>query len=259
MLIPTIGHSMTRVRSNWTYVALIAILSLVSAANLYLPQGDFVGIVPLEELPASRPVMALAVAGIMALLYGGLGWIGILLARRLGFPDLWEAEISNHQRFVVPALIGIAVGCFFVLADTLFVRMHSLGPLPHPPFPTSLVASIAAGIGEETIFRLFFMAFWIWLISAVLLRGRHQSLVFWLVASCSAVFFALGHIPSAMMLFGLEHISQIPLILYVEIILLNSVLSFLAAIYWRQFGFLAAVGIHFWTDVVWHVIWGALG
>jgi hypothetical protein len=25
-----------------------------------------------------------------------------------------------------------------------------------------------------------------------------------------------------------------------------------------KYGFLAAVGIHFWTDVIWHVIWGMI-
>jgi hypothetical protein len=26
----------------------------------------------------------------------------------------------------------------------------------------------------------------------------------------------------------------------------------------KRAGFLGAVGVHFWTDVVWHVVWGAL-
>jgi hypothetical protein len=43
-----------------------------------------------------------------------------------------------------------------------------------------------------------------------------------------------------------------------EIILLNGIVSIFAAYYFRKFGFLAPVGIHFWTDVVWHVIWGVM-
>ena len=26
--------------------------------------------------------------------------------------------------------------------------------------------------------------------------------------------------------------------------------------YFRKYGFLAPVGIHFWADIVWHVLWG---
>lgn len=57
--------------------------------------------------------------------------------------------------------------------------------------------------------------------------------------------------------FGIEGVSEIPVALIGEIVLLNGALSLLATYYFRRYGFLAAVGVHFWTDVVWHVIWGA--
>ena len=43
------------------------------------------------------------------------------------------------------------------------------------------------------------------------------------------------------------------------IVLLNSIVSLFAAYYLRKSGFLAPVGIHFWTDIVWHVVWGLVG
>ena len=58
------------------------------------------------------------------------------------------------------------------------------------------------------------------------------------------------------MLFGLKTVSEMPLALVGEFILLNGIVSVLCAYYFRKFGFLAAVGIHFWTDVIWHVVWG---
>ncbi len=137
-------------------------------------------------------------------------------------------------------------------------RFHTLGPLPHPPFPTSLVASATAGIGEELIFRLFFLSFGVWLISYVILKKRWQNQIFWIIAIFSALAFALAHIPSVMLLFGFNSVNEIPLALMGEIILLNGVVSLFAAYYFRKFGFLAAVGIHFWTNVVWHVIWGMI-
>ena len=133
-----------------------------------------------------------------------------------------------------------------------------MGPLPHPPFPTSLVASAVAGIGEELIFRLFFISFWVWVISYVILKKRWQNQIFWIIAIFSALAFALGHIPSVMILFGLNTVNEIPLALMGEIILLNGVVSLFAAYYFRKFGFLAPVGIHFWTDVVWHVVRGVI-
>jgi hypothetical protein len=246
-------HANAATLSVRLYFLLIAVLTLAAAINVFLPQGPLVADVP---LPASKPVMALTTAAIYLIVYGGLGFIGLKLARKLGFADLWDPAVSQRQRFLLPALVGVGLGVFFILVDQTLAPWHEFGPLPHPPFPTSIVASIAAGIGEEIIFRLFFITFWVWLISSLLLKGRWQIQIFWIVAIVSALAFAFGHLPSVMFLLGVETIQTIPPLLLVEIVLLNGVLSLFAAHYFRLYGFLAAVGIHFWADVIWHVIWG---
>jgi len=237
------------------YIGLIIILAILAAINIFLPQGAFL---PTQTLPASKPILALVNAAVMLILYGGLGFLGLKLSEKLGFTDIWDLKISNKQRFLVPALIGVGIGIFFILIDVIFSKFHALGPFPHPPFPSSILASAVAGIGEEVIFRLFFISFWVWLISHVILKKRWQNQIFWIVTLFSALAFALGHFPSVMILFGLNSIQEIPFILISEIILLNGVISFFAAYYFRKFGFLAAVGIHFWTDIIWHVIWGII-
>ena len=237
------------------YVGLIVTLAILAATNVFMPQG---ALVPVQELPASKPVFAFAVACIMLIVYGGLGSLGMMLSKKIGFPDLWSTTISVRQRLLSPALIGATIGVFFVLADAILSKFHTLGHIPHPPFPTSLVASASAGIGEELIFRLFFISFWLWLVGNIVLKGKWQNHVFWIVAVGSALAFALAHFPSIMFLFGLNTIGEIPLALIIEIVLLNGTLSIVAAYYFKTYGFLSAVSIHFWVDVVWHVIWGAL-
>ncbi|HEC78962.1 MAG TPA: CPBP family intramembrane metalloprotease [candidate division WOR-3 bacterium] len=241
-----------------TYIALIIAFTILAAINIFLPQGSFLPILPEQELPAPKPVLALVNAVIMLVLYGGLGFLGLKLSQKLGFADIWDSKVSNKQRLLIPAFIGLGIGVFFIFADAILSQFHTLGPLPHPTFPTSLVASAVAGIGEELIFRLFFISFWVWLISYVILKKRWQNQIFWIVAIFSALAFAFGHIPSVMILFGLNTVNEIPFALMTEIILLNGVLSLFAAYYFRKFGFLAAVGIHFWVDIVWHVIWGMI-
>jgi membrane protease YdiL (CAAX protease family) len=244
--------------SDRIYIGLIITLAILAAINIFLPQGSFLPLLPEQKLPAPKPVLALVNAAIMLILYGGLGFLGLRLSKKLGFADIWDLNVSIKQRFLIPALVGVLIGIFFIIADTIFSQFHRLGQLPHPPFPTSLVASAAAGIGEEIIFRLFFISFWVWLISYIILKKRWQNQIFWIVAILSAIVFAFGHMPSVMLLFGLKNINQIPFSLMSEIILLNGVLSLFAAYYLRKFGFLTAVGIHFWTDVIWHVIWGVI-
>ncbi len=245
-------------RSTRIFIVLIVILAILSALNVFLPQGEFPSTLPEQELPASKPILALVTAGIIFVVYGGLGYLGLRLSQKVGFADLWDADVSNHERFVVPALAGACMGVFFIAVDVLARRLLPLDVLAHPPFPTSLVASAAAGIGEEAIFRLFFVSFWVWLIGFVVLRGRGQRVVFWVVSVLSALVFAFGHLPAVMFILGVGTIQEVPSILLAEIVLLNGTLSLFAADYLRRYGFLAAVGIHFWTDVVWHVIWGLI-
>lgn len=237
------------------YAVLIVILATVAAIGVFLPQGASV---PSFELPIPKPLFALLTASTMFLLYGGLGLLGMKLSGRVGFADIWSADASMRQRVLVPAFIGVGIGVFFILADLVFTTFHAFGPLPHPPFPTSLVASAAAGIGEEVIFRLFFVSFCVWAISLVVRGNQWQNQIFWIAAFLSALAFAFAHVPSLMFLFGWKTVGDIPTALMIEIILLNGVLSAFAAHFLRKYGFLAAVSVHFSADLVWHVIWGAM-
>ncbi len=240
-------------RSTKIYFGLVLLLAVLSAISVYLPQGD---LVPQQQLPASKPVLAVVNFLIMLFIYGGLGYIGLRLARKVGFAAVWEQENFIKERLITPALIGAGNGVVFIIVDLIFSQFNSVGLLPHPPFPTSLVASATAGISEEIIFRLFFISVWVWLISHVLLKKKWQPQIFWVVAVVSGIAFAAAHLPSVMFVVGIKSINNLPLALIVELLIINGTLSLFAAHYFRKYGFLAAVGIHFWADIVWHVAWG---
>lgn len=252
---------MQRISLSWRiYWLLVGALVAGFTLNAWLPQGSVIDAAmqaqAAQQAMPPRWQMALVYAGVALVLYGGLGAIGMALARRTGFADLWDPGVTNRQRFLVPALWGAALGLTFIVADSLFSRVNPFGGFPHPPFPTSLVASLNAAIGEEIIFRLFFIPFWMWLISGVMLRGRGRAPTFWIVTTASAVAFAAGHLPTAMVLLEMPDPGDVPFSVLAEMLLLNGALSFVAAWLFRRFGILAAMGVHFWTDIVWHVIWG---
>ncbi|MFB0515146.1 MAG: hypothetical protein ACETWG_00900, partial [Candidatus Neomarinimicrobiota bacterium] len=102
------------------YLALVLTLAILAAVSVFLPA--YQELVPTRELPASRPVLALVNAAIMLVLYGGLGYLGLVLAQKLAFADIWDPAVSNRQRFLVPALVGLALGVFLILADAVFSR-----------------------------------------------------------------------------------------------------------------------------------------
>lgn len=237
------------------FTLLILVYATLAASFIFLP-GLSALPVSTQNLPVSKTVVALISFVSVLIIYGGLGLLGLKLSKIIGFPELWDKGISNKERFVIPAVTGCILGILFIIIDRLVGALTPFGSLPHPGFPASLIASLSAAIGEETIFRLFFISFWTWLISHVILKQRGKNIVFWIVAVWSALAFSAGHLPSVMVLKEITDISQIPPLVLAEIFLLNSVLSLPAAYYFKKYGILATMGIHFWVDIVWHVLYG---
>jgi len=239
--------------SEKIYFGLILTLAILAAINVFLPYPQLIAG---ATMPAPKLVLAIANVAMILILYGGLGFTGLVLSKKIGLPEIWDKKVSNREKFLIPLIVGVGLGIFLIVADMVFANFNTIGRFVHPPFPNSIIASGAAGIGEEVIFRLFFIPFWVWLISFVILKKRFFNQFFWLISIASALAFSLGHTASIMILYNFTSFGQIPLVVFGEMILLNGTISLFAAYYFRRFGFLAPVGIHFWTDIVWHVIWG---
>ena len=161
--------------STRIYIGLVITLALMAAVNIFLPQGSFLPLPSEEELVASIEVLAMINVAVVLILYGGLGFLGIILSKKLGFPDLWDSHITNRQRFFLPALVGAGWG-FFYVAD-----LFSAGFMGLERFSPS-VSHIACCLGfgcyrGKIIFRLFFISFWVWLISHIILKkgGKTRS------------------------------------------------------------------------------------
>lgn len=244
--------------STRIFAGLVILLAGLGALNVFLPQGEFIAQIPAERMPASSPIMALVTGVGILILYGGLGYVGLYLSTRLHFKPIWDDTTPPKQRLGGPLVVGLIMGIGFILVDAILSQFHQMGPLMHPPFPTSLVASFSAAIGEEIIFRLFFIAFWVWLISQVMLKGRAQTQVFWVVVMFSAIGFTFSHFPSIMMLYGGSVMSALPAAMIIELFLLNGSLSVVAAYYFLEVGFLGAVMVHLGADLMWHVVGGLL-
>ena len=94
------------------YVVLIIVLAALGATNTFLPQGS---LLPEQPLLVSKPVMALLTAGMMLVVYGVLGFLGLRLSQKFSFPALWDPAVSNRQRFLIPAYVGLGTGAFCIL------------------------------------------------------------------------------------------------------------------------------------------------
>ena len=125
---------------------------------------------------------------------------------------------------------------------------------PHPAFPLSLVASGAAGIGEEILFRGLVMGLWAFLFSLVLRRWNGLRAALWIGNVIAALAFSASHLPAAMFLLNVASPAQLPTAVLMELVVLNSLLGLVAGERYMRDGLVAAMGVHFWADVVWHVL-----
>lgn len=233
------------------YYYLVFILAFFSVLSVYLPQSS---LIPMEEIELSKSILALANLGIVLLIYGPLGYIGLKLSEKV---NLTANNLINPKIWLKKSTVaGVLLGVIFIMLDLIFASAHGLGLLPHPSFFAGIIASITAGIGEEIIFRLFFITFWYWFIGYIIFRKKYNNIVYWSISCISAILFTVGHLPSIMYLYGFKSFTNIPLLLLLELLLMNGTLSLIAASYYRKYGIFAAMNTHFVLDIIWHVLWG---
>ncbi len=202
-----------------------------------------------------RWLFGLASAVFILILYGLLGLAGFWFSGQLGLPGIYRKDGGWKNWLILPLLIGLAVGIFMVVSDQVIAAIGNVQHFPHPAFPFSIIASASAGIGEEILFRFFMMGLWAYLLNLLLKRWDAGKTALWLGNIIAALAFSASHIPSAMMLTGVSALADIPTALMVELFLLNGILGLIAGARFIRDGLIAAIGIHFWADIVWHVIW----
>jgi len=237
---------------------MVAIYSLMAAATyLLFPLDQLLPSQALSvpELTIPRWQLALANAGIGLVLYGLLGLAGFWLARRLGLPGVFRPAGGWREWGLFPMLWGLGLGVAVGLADLLVARLQNWPGFPQPAFPFSLVASATAAIGEEILFRSFVLGLWACLLHLVLRRWADRRVTLQIGNLLAALAFAAGHLASAMLLLGAASPAEIPTLILVEILLLNGAVGWVAGIQYVHQGLVAAVGLHFWTDVALHVVW----
>jgi membrane protease YdiL (CAAX protease family) len=214
--------------------------------------------VPMPDMGVPNWVVGLASAGIVLVVYGLLGLAGIWFARKLELPGVFS-EDGNWQRwFLIPLLLGLACGVLLITGDILFAPINNFGRFPHPQFPISILASLSAGIGEEMLFRGFVFGLWGLLLNWLLKRFNQRTLALWIANVIAALAFGAGHFATLFFLTGASSFAELDPVLLVEVFLLNGLIGLVAGERYMKDGLVAAAGVHFWTDVVFHVIWGLM-
>jgi hypothetical protein len=221
-------------RSNKTYLALVLFLIAVKILFLAFP----------TNFPASDQEGAFSWLTIITV--SGLGFIGLVLSRRTGFPDLWDAAVSNRYRFLISALVGLVYGVVTVLYD-----LRNPAPV-HLELPSSIPFYAYGATLLEILLRLFAVTFLVWLISNIIFRGKWQVQVFWLAAVIAALYEPLPYLTSALNAGGI--LAALGVLVAAPLFAGNIVAAYL----FRKYGFLAALTMRLSFYLLWHIIYGGL-
>lgn len=211
---------------------------------------------PMPDTGMSNAMLGVVSAGIVLVIYGILGLLGYLFARKVGLPGIFSEDGNWRRWFVIPLLLGLVSGVLLVVGDLFFTPINGLGRFPHPPFPVSILASLSAGIGEEILTRGFVFGLWALLLNWLFKRFNGRTLALWIANVIAALAFGASHLGTVFVLTEATSLADLSPVLLVEVFLLNGIIGLLAGWRYMKDGLVAASGVHFWADMVWHVAWG---
>jgi Type II CAAX prenyl endopeptidase Rce1-like len=212
--------------------------------------------VPMPDMGVSPAALGLENAGIVLVGYGLLGLAGYWLALKVGLPGIFSEDGNWKRWFLIPLGLGAACAVLLILGDSLFAPINGFGRFPHPAFPLSIIASFSAGIGEEILFRGLVFGLWALLLKWALRRFKGRTVALWIANCIAALAFGAGHLGTVFVLTGAKSLAGLSPILLAEVFLLNGIVGLVAGQRYMKDGLVAAFGVHFWSDMVWHVLWG---
>ena len=168
---------------------------------------------------------------------GVMGLIGVWLSMRTGFPDAWDASISNTQRLIVPIIAGLLLGSLFLATDlatnmSQLQQEHLNMPATDVAFPASIFVYSAGAIFVEVVYRLFTIPVLLAMISIVVRGQSAREKVFWVLAILTSLIEPLTNTAASQYL--------APLALAFVLVQAFGA-NLLQAVFFRKYGFLAAI------------------
>jgi hypothetical protein len=186
--------------------------------------------------------------GVIAI--GIMGLIGVWLSMRTGFPNAWDVRVSNKQRLFIPIVTGFLLGSLFLATDLITGMSRLLQEQLNiestdVAFPASIFVYSAGAIFVEVIYRLLTIPLLLGMIS-IFVRGQNaREKVFWMLALLTSIIEPLTNTAASQVLAPLQ----------LTFVLVQSFsANLLQAVFFRKYGFVAAILLRIAFYIPTHVI-----
>ena len=167
------------------------------------------------------------------------------------FSRLLDERVSNRQRLIYPLLAGLGFALLYVALDQMlgFTALQAARrglDQQYTGFLPMLLVFSSGAIIVEVIYRLFPIPVVLWFGSNLLLKGRGQAQMFWVLAVLTSLLEPLGQ---------LADLQVLPGALMVTLGMILFSLNFTQAVFFRKYGFLASILVRLGFYMVWHVLY----
>ena len=196
------------------------------------------------------PGQAFSWQGIIISAAAGLAGVG--LARETGFSPAWTPRVSPGRQLLLPALIGLGLASVLVVFDLATGTSGAINAVlgigqQFTDLPSMLLIFSAAAIYVEPMYRLLLIPLPLWLISNLLLRGRHQTAVFWVLAVLASASEPLMQVAGVAPVLGPTTAAFFAGQAFVA--------NMVQAAFFRRYGFLASIAVREGYYLLWHILY----
>jgi hypothetical protein len=183
-----------------------------------------------------------------------IGMIGVFLAAKIGFPEIWEDKATKRKSILVAISLGLIFGVLAVITDVItgwtmiIAAKHGLKSI-HIDFPASLLIYPGGAIIVNVIYRIFPIPVLLWLICGKLLKDKGYNTIFWVLAILTSLLEPFNDL-------GLKEYGYGMMI---SLFAQDFALNFSEAYLFLKYGFLTPILMRIVFYLIWHVSWGLAG
>jgi hypothetical protein len=231
--------------TGMSLVIYLGLMAYLIGVKVVFELASVVGVVPSQATLFSWPVIGLlTVAGSLSV------WLG----PRARLPDLWDPRRSPRTWLLLPAVVGLGLGAVSLTVHTFTGYAQVIAdaanvPTINVPFPKSILFYSGGAIIVEALYRLILITLPLWIVGTVILRGRGQATVFWIVALLTSLVEPAGQ---------MSLVAGHPGVMVAMGVAMYGMNVFEALLFWR-YGLLAPLAFRLTFYLVWHVVGGAIG
>jgi hypothetical protein len=232
------------------YLKRTSVKTLLVIAIIYLVCKLYFLIFP-EDFPIASQKMVFGWGMVAATL--ALGLLGYICTQKVGHAAIWQGNITNFQRFIIPALLGLVYGLITIAPRILYndVSQHPQvqNNFTHVPFPGSIPFYVFGAIFMEIFLKLVCIGMLSWLISSLLLRGKYAETTFWIVTILVAFYEPMPYIQQSISA-GKSPLLAIGAGMLSPLYISNVISGYIG----KRFGFLASLTMRLAHYTVWHIL-----